>query len=189
MGQGKARGGVVNRRGRGKARVVIPFMGRDVCAGRKPDCLKPAGTGVGISARMYNDWNSLGDRAKEGCGSKRRHAGIGEGISARIHVAILHGDRAEEGRRSDRRHSANSLWERVESCVTLVIGVVVGVSRGRGVESSLMGCKAIQVKSADCQWVCVCCFVLLTRCLGISTVPGSFLKSGDLGWPDPHPPP
>jgi len=98
---------------------------------------------VGVSARMYNDSNSLGDRAKEGRGSERRHEGIKEGISARIHVANSHGDRAEEGRRSDRRHSENSLWERVESCVTMVIGVVVGVSRGRGVESSLMGCKAI----------------------------------------------
>jgi len=37
--------------------------------------------------------------------------------------------------------------------------------------------------------VCVCCFVLLTRYWGIVTVPGSFLKAGDLGWPDPHPPP
>ena len=32
MGRGRARGGVVNRRGRGKARVVSPF-------GREPDCL------------------------------------------------------------------------------------------------------------------------------------------------------
>ena len=87
-------------------------MGRNVCPGREPDCPKPAGTGVGISARMYNDSNSLGDTAKEGRGSERRHAGTGEGISAHIHVANLHGDKAEEGRRSDRRHSANSLWER-----------------------------------------------------------------------------
>jgi len=43
MGRGKARGGVVNRRGRGKARVVIPLMGRDVRAGREPDCLKTCG--------------------------------------------------------------------------------------------------------------------------------------------------
>jgi len=153
MGQGKARGGVVNRRGQGKARMVILFMRRDVCAGREPDCLKPAGTGVRVGARMYNDLNSLGDRANEGHGSESRHAGIRGGISDRIHVTNSHGDRAEEGRRSDRRHSANSLWERVESCVTLVIGVVVGVSRGRGMESFLIGCKAIQVKSADCRWV------------------------------------
>ena len=32
-------------------------------------------------------------------------------------------------------------------------------------------------------YACVCYFVLLTRYLGIVTVPGSFLKSGDLGWP------
>jgi len=36
---------------------------------------------------------------------------------------------------------------------------------------------------------CVCCFVLLTQYWGIVTVPGSFLKSGDLGCPDPNPPP
>ena len=59
---------------------------------------------------MYNDSNSLGDRAKEGRGVKGRHAGFGEGISACIHVANSHADRAEDGRRSDRRHSANSLW-------------------------------------------------------------------------------
>jgi len=100
---------------------------------------------------MYTDPNSLGDRAKEGRGSERRHTGTGEGISARIHAANSHGDRAEKGRRSDCRHSANSLWERVESCVTLVVGVVVGVSRGRGVKSTIIGCKAIQVNSADCQ--------------------------------------
>jgi len=130
---------------------VSPFMGRDVCPGRELDCLKPARTRVGVSARMYNDSNSIGDRAKVGRGSERRHTGTGQGISARIHEANSHGDWVEEGRRSDRRHSANLLWERVESCVTLVIGVVVGVSRGRGVESSIIGWKAIQVKSADCQ--------------------------------------
>jgi len=59
MGRGKARGGVVNRRGWGKARVVISCMGSNVCLGRELDCLKPAGTGVGVSARMYNDSNSL----------------------------------------------------------------------------------------------------------------------------------
>ena len=32
-----------------------------------------------------------------------------------------------------------------------MIGVVVGASRGRGVESFIIGCKAIQVNSADCQ--------------------------------------
>ena len=35
----------------------------------------------------------------------------------------------------------------------------------------------------------VCCFVLLNRYWGIVTVPGSFLKVGDLGWPNPHPSP
>jgi len=93
---------------------------------------KPAGTGLGVSARTY-DSNSLGDRAKQGRGSERRHAGTGEGISARMYVANSYGDRAEEVHRSDRRHSANSLWERVESCVTLVVGVVVCVSPDRGV--------------------------------------------------------
>ena len=105
---------IVNRRGRGKAWVVVPFVGRDVCPGREPDCLKPARTaaGVGVSVRMYHDSILFRDRAKEGRGSERRHAGTGEGISARIYVANSHGDRAEEGRRGDRKHSANSLWER-----------------------------------------------------------------------------
>jgi len=52
---------------------------------------------VGVSARMYNDLNSLGDRTREGPGSERRHVGTVEGISARIHVANSHRDRAEEG--------------------------------------------------------------------------------------------
>jgi len=34
---------------------------------------------------MYNDSNSLGVKTKEGRGSEGRHAGTGEGISARIH--------------------------------------------------------------------------------------------------------
>ena len=34
--------------------------------------------------------------------------------------------------------------------------------------------------------VCFALFIL-NRYWGIFTVPGSFLKSGDLGWPDPHP--
>ena len=76
---------------------------------------------------MYNDLNSLGDRAKEGHGSERRHAGTGEGISARIRVENSHGDRAEEGHRSDCRHSANSLWERVDSCITVGASIVASI--------------------------------------------------------------
>jgi len=133
--------------------MVVPFMGRNVCPGREPDCLKPAGTGVGVSARMYNDSNSLGDRAKEDRGSGRRHTGTGEGMSARIHVVNSHGDRADEGRRSYHRHSANSLWERDDSCMLVgasivVAGVRVGVCwsgcvfRAGGVESSVIDCTA-----------------------------------------------
>ena len=101
--------GVGNRRGRRKIRVVSSVMSQAGCPGREPDILKPAGTWVAVSARMYNDLNSLGDKAKEGRRSERRHAGIGEGNSARMHLANSHGGRAEEGRRSDRKHSANSL--------------------------------------------------------------------------------
>jgi len=64
-------------RGRRKTRVVSPVIGQAGCPGREPDCLKPAGAWVGVSARMYNDSNSLGDGAKEGRGSKGRHAGTG----------------------------------------------------------------------------------------------------------------
>jgi len=59
-------------------------MDRDVCPGQEPDCLKPAGTWVGVSIRMCNDSNSLGDRAKEGRGSEGIHAGTGERINARM---------------------------------------------------------------------------------------------------------
>jgi len=117
--------------------VVSPVIGQAGCPGREPDCLKPAGTWVGVSARMYNESNSLGDRAKEGRGSEGRHAGTGEGISARIHVANSHADRAEDGRRSDRRHSANSLWERVDSCMTVGASIVVTYAGGRGEGVSL----------------------------------------------------
>ena len=59
-------------------------MDRDVCPGREPDCIKPAGTWVRVSVRMYNDSNSLGDRAKEGRGSEGIHAGTGERTNARM---------------------------------------------------------------------------------------------------------
>ena len=111
-------------------------MGQAGCPGHKPDCLTPAGTWVEGGARMYNDLNSPGDKAKEGRGSERRHAGTGEGISARIHVANSHGDRAEEGRRSDRRHSANSLWERDDSCMSVGASIVVAYVGVGGVRGS-----------------------------------------------------
>jgi len=80
-GRGKARGGVVNRRGWRRERLSPLFPQG-----------KSAGTGVGVSARIY-DSNSLGDRVREGPGSKCRHAVTVQGISARIHVANSHGDR------------------------------------------------------------------------------------------------
>jgi len=106
-------------------------MGQAGCPGWEPDCLEPAGTWVGVSARMYNDSNSLGDRAKEGRGSERRHAGTGEGISARIHVANSHADRAKEGRRNDRKQSTKSLWDRDESCMS-VGASIASQSRSEG---------------------------------------------------------
>jgi len=63
--------GVCNSRGRRKTRVVSPVIGQAGCPGQKTDCLNPARTWVGVSARMYNDLNSLGDGTKEGRGSKR----------------------------------------------------------------------------------------------------------------------
>ena len=129
--------GVGNSRGRRKTRVVSPVIGQAGCPGREPDCLKPAGTWVGVSTHMYDESNSLGDRAKEGRGSEGRHAGTGEGISARIHVANSHADRANDGRRSDRRHNANSLWDRVDSCMTVGGSIVVVHAGGRGEGVSL----------------------------------------------------
>ena len=86
---------------------------------------------------MYNNSNSIGDRSKEGRGSEGRHAETGEGISARIHVANSHTDRAEDERRIDCRHSANSLWERVGSCMTVGASIVVTYAGGRGKGVSL----------------------------------------------------
>jgi len=91
---------------------------------------------------MYNDSNSLGDRAKEGRGSKRRHARTGEGISARTHVENSHGDKAKEGQRSDRKHSANSLWERDESCMSVGVSIA-SQSRSGGFNRSW---KSIVIK-------------------------------------------
>jgi len=122
--------GVGNSRGQRKTRVVSPVIDQGGCPGREPDCLNPAGTWVGVSAHMYNDPNSLGDGAKEGRGSKGRHAGTGEEISAYIHVANSHADRVEDGRRSNCRHSANSLWERVDSCMTVGASIVVADAGG-----------------------------------------------------------
>jgi len=84
---------------------------------------------------MYNNSNSLEDRAKEGRGSERRHAGTRKGISARIHVANSHGDRAEEGRGSDRKHSTNSLWESDKSCMSVGTSIA-SQSRNEGFNQS-----------------------------------------------------
>ena len=44
-----------------------------------------------------------------------------------------HEDRIEDGRKSDRRHSANSsLWERVDSCMSVGASIVVAYVVGRG---------------------------------------------------------
>jgi len=117
--------------------VVSPVIGQAGCPGRETDCLNPAGSWVGVSARMYDDLNSLEDRAKEGRRSEGRHAGTGEGICARIHVANSHTDRADDGRRNDCRHSANSSWERVDSCTTVAASIVVAYAGGRGESVSL----------------------------------------------------
>ena len=125
--------------------MVSPVIGQAGCPGREPDCLKPAGTWVAVTARMYNDLNSLGDRTKEGRGSEGGHVGTREGISVRIHVANSHADRAEDGRRSDRRPSANSfkLWERVDSYMTVGASIVVAYAGGHGEGVSLStGVKA-----------------------------------------------
>ena len=49
-----------------------------------------------------------------------------------------HADRAEDGRRSDCRHSANSLWERVDSCMTVGASIVVAYAGGHGEGKSLI---------------------------------------------------
>ena len=74
MEGGTARVRVVNTRRRGKALVVGPVMDQTGPSGRDPDCLTPAETGLGISARIYD---SNGDKARQGPGSERRQAGTG----------------------------------------------------------------------------------------------------------------
>jgi len=95
--------GVVNKRGRGKARVgvVSPLMGRPGCPGREKDCLKPVGKGVGLSARIY-DSNSLGDRARESPGSERRHAGTVEGMIVHSRWRLAYVSQRPSGRRPTR---------------------------------------------------------------------------------------
>jgi len=53
-------------------------------------------------------------------------------------VVNSHADRAEDGHRSDCRHSANSLWERVDSCMTVGDSIVVADAGGRGEGVSLI---------------------------------------------------
>jgi len=89
--------GVDNSRGRRKTPVVNPVIGQTGCPGWEPDCLKHAGTWVGVNSHMYNELNSLGDRVKEGYRSEDRHTITGEGISARIHMENSHVDRVEDG--------------------------------------------------------------------------------------------
>ena len=113
--------------------MVSPFIGQAGCPGLEPDCLKPAGTWVGVSARMYNDSNSLGN--SQGGSRKQRQAGGNKRLHTR---GNSHADRAEDGRRSNCRHSANSLWERVHSCMTVGATIVVADAGGRGEGVSLI---------------------------------------------------
>jgi len=46
------------------------------------------------------------------------------------------GDRAEEGHRSDCWHSANSLWERVDSCMLVGASIVLAYVTVGGVRGS-----------------------------------------------------
>ena len=43
-----------------------------------------------------------------------------------------HTDRAENGRKINFRHNANSLWERVDSCMTVGASMVITDAGGRG---------------------------------------------------------
>ena len=51
---------------------------------------------------------------------------------------IQTGPRSEDDRRSNCRHSANSLWERVDSCMTVGATIVVADAGGHGEGVSLM---------------------------------------------------
>jgi len=68
------------------------------------------------------------------------------------------------------------------SSLCLLGGCLEGMGAGSELTGIAVGGVIVGVKR-------VCCFVLLNRYWGIVTVPGSILKEGDLGLPDPHPPP
>ena len=90
---------------------------------------------MGLSARIYES-NSLGDRAKEGGVSERRHAGTGEGINVCIHWRIY----IETGLRRVAEAIAGTAHIRcgrglTPSCMSVgasivVVGGVGGVLRG-----------------------------------------------------------
>ena len=64
------------------------------------------------------------------------------GFNHAQNVQNSHGDRAEEGRRSDRKHSANALWERDKSCMSMGASIA-SQSRSEGFNQSW---KSIVIK-------------------------------------------
>ena len=131
-----------------KAQLVSPVMSRDGCPGRELDCLKSAWTEEGVSARICV-MNSFEDRAKP-TGTEQGvvacmyvadslETGPSSVVEAIVctqemgrevvlaymwRICMKTGPR-REGRRSNRRHSANSLWERADSCVSVGASIVV----------------------------------------------------------------
>jgi len=71
----------------------------------------------------------------------------------------------------------------VERNLPMALAQLLGIS----LASPNTCCEPIQLpecvatKSNYSDLECVCCFVLLNQYWGIVTVPGSFLKAGDLG--------
>jgi len=137
--------GVGNNRGQRKTRVVSPVIDQNGCPGREPDSLNPAGTWVGVSARMYNDLNSLGDGSISFAESR-----VNRGGNKHCKFTCRQG----RGWTQKRLQAQRKFFVReVDSCMTVGASIVVadagghgeGVSHNRS-EGFNQGWKLIRIK-------------------------------------------
>jgi len=133
------------------------------------------------SSQRTANWKSqhLEHQAAGGNGQKQVHA---EEEYSAGHVSSLHSvsKPAEQERKTSPAQNTGYVRRRQgqHHPLSMMTSIIYGIA------TALAACP-----SAGGLRQCVCCFVLLNRYWGIVTVPGSFLKAGDLGWPDPHPAP
>jgi len=90
---------------------------------------------------------------------------IHAGTSTCIHVASSQADRDKEGGKSHHRRNTNSLWERVDSCVTLVTSIIVAGAGISGVlRDSILVAEGAKLDMSDA-------LPLATGCKPVSTTP------------------